>query len=264
MKLAAIGSNCVDYYLNLEGGKGFPGGGPVNMAVYTVRLGGQAAYFGPVGNDENGQLMLKELKKKRVNTSHISVQTGKTAVTEVELTNNERVFGDYHEGVMENYTLSPDDLKAILAYDVVVADLWGHSEQYLKELKQKGILTAFDCADEPDHFNSRQAIPHTDILFFSVETEDRRQVENKMEEIQQQGPRLVIAMLGEQGSLCYDGTNLYSFGIIPCEKVVDTMGAGDSYIAGFLSGYLESRDIQKAMQVGAQTATETISYFGAW
>lgn len=39
MKLAAIGSNCVDYYQNMNGGTAFPGGGPVNMAVYTVRLG---------------------------------------------------------------------------------------------------------------------------------------------------------------------------------------------------------------------------------
>ena len=38
MKLAAVGSNCIDYYNNLDGGKAFPGGGPVNMAVYTVRL----------------------------------------------------------------------------------------------------------------------------------------------------------------------------------------------------------------------------------
>ena len=46
MRLAAVGSNCIDYYKNLEGGKAFAGGGPVNMAVYTVRLGGTAAYIG--------------------------------------------------------------------------------------------------------------------------------------------------------------------------------------------------------------------------
>ena len=55
MKLAAVGSNCIDYYNNLDGGKAFPGGGPVNMAVYTVRLGGEAAYIGPVGNDSYGE-----------------------------------------------------------------------------------------------------------------------------------------------------------------------------------------------------------------
>ena len=42
MRLAAVGSNCIDYYNNIDGGKAFPGGGPVNMAVYTLRLGGEA------------------------------------------------------------------------------------------------------------------------------------------------------------------------------------------------------------------------------
>ena len=40
MKLAAVGSNCIDYYENLEGVKAYARGGPVNMSVYTVRLGG--------------------------------------------------------------------------------------------------------------------------------------------------------------------------------------------------------------------------------
>ena len=47
MKLAAVGSNCIDFYSNIEDGKAYPGGGPVNMAVYTVRLGGQSSYTGP-------------------------------------------------------------------------------------------------------------------------------------------------------------------------------------------------------------------------
>ena len=57
MKLAAVGSNCIDYYTNIGGGTGYPGGGPVNMAVYTVRLGGQASYIGPVGDDPGGEMM---------------------------------------------------------------------------------------------------------------------------------------------------------------------------------------------------------------
>ena len=57
MKLAAVGSNCIDYYNNVEGGTAYPGGGPVNMAVYTVRNGGQASYIGPVGDDVYGQIM---------------------------------------------------------------------------------------------------------------------------------------------------------------------------------------------------------------
>ena len=42
------------------------------------------------------------------------------------------------------------------------------------------------------------------------------------------------------------------------------MGAGDSYIAGFLFGIKEGLDIGECMRRGAANATETLKYFGAW
>ena len=125
MKLAAVGSNCIDYYNNLDGGKAFPGGGPVNMAVYTVRLGGEAAYIGPVGNDSYGEIMMEAMKKKGVNISHLRVEEGKTAVSQVELVDGERILGDYEEGVLETYVLSDEDMDFIQNFDVVICDVWG-------------------------------------------------------------------------------------------------------------------------------------------
>ena len=94
MKLAAVGSNCIDFYSNIEDGKAYPGGGPVNMAVYTVRLGGQSSYTGPVGDDEFGTIMRKAIAAKGVDISHLHTESGKTAVSQVELLDGERVFGD--------------------------------------------------------------------------------------------------------------------------------------------------------------------------
>jgi len=132
MKLAAVGSNCIDYYNNLDGGKAFPGGGPVNMAVYTVRLGGEAAYIGPVGNDSYGEIMMEAMKKKGVNISHLRVEEGKTAVSQVELVDGERILGDYEEGVLETYVLSDEDMDFIQNFDVVICDVWGKVEGQFK------------------------------------------------------------------------------------------------------------------------------------
>ena len=85
-----------------------------------------------------------------------------------------------------------------------------------------------------------------------------------MKEYHDKGPKLVVAMLGTDGSLCYDGKEYHSYGIVECDKVVDSMGAGDSYIAGFLSGIVEGLSIEECMHKGAATATETLKYFGAW
>ena len=42
------------------------------------------------------------------------------------------------------------------------------------------------------------------------------------------------------------------------------MGAGDSFIAGFVSSILENEDIEAAMHRGTESSTVTIQYAGAW
>lgn len=264
MKLAAVGSNCVDFYNNIENGKAYPGGSPVNVAVYTVRLGGEASYTGPVGDDVYGKIMQEAIAAKGVDTSHLHVKHGKTAVSQVELLEGERVFGDYEEGVLEDYTLSEEDMDFIQTHDMVVCDLWGKVEGQFRALKARGITTAFDCATRPEDEASRIAMPYTDYLFFSSDDGDTPALRDQMKGYHSRGPKLVIALLGEHGSLCYDGSEFHKFGIVPCEHLVDSMGAGDSYIAGFLYGIVEGLPIDEAMQKGAANATETLKYFGAW
>lgn len=84
-----------------------------------------------------------------------------------------------------------------------------------------------------------------------------------MKELKEKGPVLVVATMGEKGSIAYDGTGFTTFGIVPC-NVVDTMGAGDSYIAGFLKGILEGRELKDCMRMGAANSSVTLEYNGAW
>ena len=107
-------------------------------------------------------------------------------------------------------------------------------------------------------------MPYSDYLFFSSDEGDNEALRNQMKEYQVKGPKIVVAMLGTQGSLCYDGKDFHKYGIVECDNVVDTMGAGDSYIAGFLAGIVDGLSIEECMHQGAATATETLKYFGAW
>lgn len=74
MKLAAVGSNCIDYYNNLDGGKAFPEVAGEYGCIYG-RLGGEAAYIGPVGNDSYGEIMMEAMKKKRC--EYFSLKSGR-------------------------------------------------------------------------------------------------------------------------------------------------------------------------------------------
>lgn len=63
IRVAAIGDNCIDYYDSLN--ESYPGGNPVNVAVYIKRLGGESSYTGAVGTDSFGKIMISAIQNKR-------------------------------------------------------------------------------------------------------------------------------------------------------------------------------------------------------
>lgn len=261
MRLAAVGDNCMDVYENI--GKAYPGGNPVNVAVYFVRLGGEASYTGVVGTDQYGSLMKEKIAEKGVDVSHIRFVEGNTAITHVELVDGERVFGEYEEGVLADFKLTEEELDFLCGHDMVVSGLWGNVHDDLAKIKARGVKVAFDAATRPDDPAAVTAIPSVDYLFFATDDGDTPQLRETMKRIQEKGPKLVITTLGDKGSIVFDGETYTTFGIIPC-NVVDTMGAGDSYIAGFLKGILEGKAVEACMEMGAANSSVTLGYNGAW
>ena len=261
MKIACVGDNCIDYYD--ETGLAFPGGNPVNVAVYLRRLGAESAYFGAVGTDSFGDLMLRRLTEKGVCVTQIQRLPGKTALCHVSHRNGDRILGDYDEGVMADFSLREEDYLCLRAYDLVVTGLWGHAERSLSVIHSFGIPVAFDCADRPFDPVSRIALPCSNIVFFSDDLLPDDALKEKICSVAAFGPELVVATRGVKGSLAYQGDTFCSCPPAPCQ-VVDTMGAGDSYIAGFLLSWLKGAQLPDCMQAGAENAAVTIGYSGAW
>ncbi|MDD3206239.1 MAG: fructoselysine 6-kinase [Lachnospiraceae bacterium] len=260
MKIATVGDNCMDVYEQI--GKAFPGGNPVNVAVYFKRYQHQISYIGAVGDDQYGTLIKDAITLKGIDTSRMKVLPGKTAVTIVELEQNNRIFKDYDEGVLKDIVLSEDDICFLQGQDLVVSSIWSHIEQYLPKIRSGQNLIAFDFSTERDNPIIDMALPYVDYAFFAFD-EDDEETRKFICKRQAQGAKCVVATLGSNGSIVYDGNHYYKYGIISC-NVVDTMGAGDSYITGFLDGILRGLSITECMQEGAKNSSITIGYNGAW
>ena len=144
--LATIGDNCVDIYPQLN--KAFSGGNAVNVAVYCTRYGIQPGCITWVGDDDYGTKLKQDLARMGVDISHVHTKHGVTAQTQVELHDNDRVFGDYTEGVMADFALSEEDYAWLAQYDIVHAAIWGHAEDAFPQLHAAGKLTAFDFSDK--------------------------------------------------------------------------------------------------------------------
>ena len=146
---------------------------------------------------------------------------------------------------------------------MVVTGLWGNVHDDLAKIQARGVKVAFDAATRPEDPAAVTAIPSVDYLFFATDDGDTPELRETMKQIKAKGPKLVITTLGEKGSIVYDGEKYTTFGIIPC-NVVDTMGAGDSFIAGFLKGILEEKPVEECMKMGAANSSVTLEYNGAW
>lgn len=206
-RIGCVGDNCVDHYR--QTGEDHFGGNPVNVAVYTRRLGGGISYVGAVGTDGRGAALLDALRGRGVDVSHVHVDEGSTAVTYVEHINGDRVFGDYDEGVMAQFALTEEDIAFLGDHALVVSGLWGHAEGYLARIRQAGAVTAFDCSDRPEDPAAQTALPCTDIAFFSDDGSDdealRQRLRQRLRQLAALGPRIVVATRGSRGSMAYDG-----------------------------------------------------------
>lgn len=260
MAIAAVGDNCMDVYARQ--GQAFPGGNAVNVAVYARRLGKKASYTGVVGNDAYGLQMRNALAAKGVDISHLHTLQGSTAITMVDLVNSERVFGEYLEGVLSQFKLSADDLDFLCAHELIHSGIWGMIENDLPTLKNRGALISFDFSNQLTHEIVNQALPFVDYAFFSY-SQDDAYIRDYLKQARGRGCGLAIATLGDNGSLAFDGERFTTFGIVPA-SVVDTMGAGDSFIAGFMCAVLDGASLEACLHAGASCASKTLLYMGAW
>ncbi len=262
MKFVAVGDNCIDWYFLQN--EAHIGGCSVNVSVYWKQLGAESAYIGIVGEDENGRLICEGLSERGVDVSHVHVVEGNTAVTKIELVDNDRTFRGYDEGVLAFPYVDEKDLEYIRSYDVMQTSVYGNCQNILEKV-ENDVIVGYDFAYKLDDPTVDLALAHTHYGFFSYEQDDQYIRDYLTNAYKKGGSNLkyLIATLGSEGSLAYDGKTFTRHEIQPV-KPVDTMGAGDSFIAGFLMAAAQGCDIESCMEAGSEKALQTVMVKGAF
>lgn len=75
--------------------------------------------------------------------------------------------------------------------------------------------------------------------------------------LQQRGARNVLVSMAGDGAILLDETSAFHKIAAPKGEVKNSVGAGDSMVAGFLTGYLQSRDYETALRTGAAAGSAT-------
>lgn len=236
------------------------GGAESNVAIGIARLGGRAAWFGRVGDDAIGRRVLRELRAEAVEVHAVIDPVARTGIMlkETPVAGSTRVL--YYRAGSAGSGLSPADLDADAIAQASLIHVTGITLA-LSDSAAAAVHAALDIAMDarvPVSFdvNHRQSLwadrdPRTayravaeraDVIFAGEDEAALLVGAGAPDQLSRQladlGPSQAIVKLGAQGCAArVDGQDLAAPSI-PIDPV-DTVGAGDAFVAGYLSALLD-------------------------
>jgi fructoselysine 6-kinase len=246
-QLVTIGDNVVDCYLDY--GYMYPGGNAVNVAVHGRRVGVPAAYIGAVGNDAAGSAIVAALETEGVDTGRVRVLPG-----------GNRVFTGGAAGVSK-FDPDEDDLRLVGAVRLVHTGECSMLEDHLALLARRSRRLSFDFSERPWEYIAALA-PLVDVAIASLPESDAARAEDLAREIRACGPSVVAVTRGAEGAVLLTD-ELYT-SVAGDGPVIDTLGAGDSFIARLLAGLLRGEPPRGLVQAASTYATLSCGELGAF
>lgn len=246
------------------------GGKGINVSVVLKRLGVENRAMGFVAGF-TGQRLEEMLRAEGIDCSFLHLKKGDTRInvkikSETELDINAR-GPEIEEEDIEKLISSLDVIKSgdylVLAGSIpenLPSDIY---ERILSRLKDKGINFVVDTTGDlllsvlkykpflikPNH--------HELGDLFGVKIKSDEDIITYANKLKEMGAKNVLVSRGSKGAtlICENG-NVLNIGIVE-GKIVNTVGSGDSMVAGFLAGYLESGDYKHALRLGAACGNAT-------
>jgi ribokinase len=254
-------------------------GGSANIfASQFVKLGGRAGVIGGVGQDFLGQFVLDKLQDIGVDFSrvrrHQHLKTGLgVALAEAD----DRAILTY-PGTID--AVHPDELTHDLLFAChhwhvgsyfLLKNLHGHWTNWLKRCKEKKLASSLDTNWDPENCweGVLEILPWIDV-FLPNEAEilaitgesDFRKAGLKLAS---RGP-LVVVKRGRYGAVVFKEDQ--SWQIRPADpanesiNIVDTIGAGDNFDAGFIRAWLVGREIDQCLSLACRCAIASLGSQG--
>ncbi|EPQ0971259.1 fructoselysine 6-kinase [Citrobacter farmeri] len=271
IKVIGIGDNVVDKYLH--SGVMYPGGNALNFAVYARLAGCESAFLGAFGNDAAARHVQETLQELNIDSQRCRHYVGENGYACIRLVDGDREFVTSNKnGVLrENpLQLSDDDLDYIAQFDAVHSSINGFLESQLEKIKQRNVTLSFDFSGRGTDDYFQQVCPWVDYGFISCGALSVEETINKIYNLYDYGCKHVIATRGHEKVYYYAGGELIEWQPVYIQPV-DTLGAGDAFLTGFMLSILacdkpqpDHDDIIRAMTAGGKSAGQVLHHYGAF
>ena len=256
MHVAAIGDNCLDIYV--EQNRLAAGGNALNVAANWALGGLPTTYVGAVGTDREADLVAQAMLTAGLDPVGLDRVPGATALTLLRLVRNDREFLLEDFGVGEHWTPSLQHLNSISTSDWVhVAGPVIH-QRLAQRLAATGLRTSVDLSTTRDFGD----LTGVEVAFLSWQGPRDAAAHALARSACEAGAATAVVTCGEHGSLAFGGheAEADAMDIAP----VDTCGAGDSFIAGFVRAWLHEAGLETCLFRATRAATATCLHLGGF
>lgn len=249
-----------------------PGGKGANQAVQCAKLGLSVNMVGCVGNDIYGNELIKSLSANGVSVDSIT-QRGKTSgIGIVQILES----GDYCSTIIKgaNYQITEADITDELFRDQPLVILQSEIPSSVVE-RAIALARQYQCKVLLNNAPARDIPPHTlSQVDFLVINETEASFMNKtpvssVEDalacavaMHQRVNGQVIITLGEKGAVLSSDNGSQHYSAVFCPDVVDTTGAGDSFIGGIAYCVVNDITLDEAIPFAAEISTCSIQKYG--
>ena len=230
------------------------------LAHNMAALGSRVGFITNVGSDFFGTLALERLHERGVDLTRV-VRGAKSGVTFILPHGAERHILTY-PGTISELRFEDLDLDYLasarhfhMSSLFLQRELLPHSPELFRRMKSAGLTTSLDTNDDPDDRWGAildEIFPYVDILLpnrrEAMKLSRTDDPETALSRLAQKVGTVVIKM-GARGAIAMREGHRFSAPATPV-TVVDSVGAGDSFDAGFLHRFLNGADLPDCLAYG--------------
>lgn len=277
--IIALGELNVDLLLNKIGG--FPevgkeifakemtltlGSSTAIFAANAASLGAKVSFLGMVGNDDFGAFVRTSLEKRGVDTSNlIEVSTAATGLTAILNYDQDRANVTYPGAmsIMGVKDIRPEviaqakhvHISSIFLQETLHKDIY----EIVKLVKDNGATLSMDMQFDPEEkwdFDYKKILPLVDIFMPNIQeltaVTGKKTLEEAVAEVCPYINVLVVKM-GSKGSTVVTKEGEKFLPAMLNSNVVDAIGAGDSFNSGFITAFVQGKDLEYCQYLGNLT-----------
>jgi 2-dehydro-3-deoxygluconokinase len=269
------------------------GGAELNVAIGCSRLGLKSGWISRLGNDDFGKYITRTVRAEGIDISEVKlVDKYPTSVYFREVLSDGSSRSFYYREKSPTSTMKCEELNEeyfknakILHITGVLPSITKNNQDIILEAvklaKKYNLIVSFDPNIRLKMWTKEEAkayiekiLPYVDIILIGDEEieillEDS-DIQKAIKTFHDYGIEKVIVKKGAKGAIGSDGKNVYDVEAIKPKALVDTVGAGDGFAAGFLTSLLKGETLENCIKfanavgslvVGVEGDNEGLPYY---